>query len=225
MATTVYRSSNPGLSLLVLILLAIVAFESYYIWTGHWPSWSTNLTSRFSAPVHKNTNNPESSNSAPSTLSPAGSAVNNANNSYSFDDKMERFKERMNQFFTEASNEMHGFSAPNGFEILAAPDLGLREEKDRYTLRMDIPGADKSSVNVNVDGRLLTISGTREKNVEENQSGVVRRETESGSFLRSIELPPLADSTKVQAKFDNGVLLVTIPKQAQPSTGTQVQVQ
>jgi len=102
---------------------------------------------------------------------------------------------------------------------------GIREEKDHYTVRADMPGASKDSIKVNVEGRLLTIAGDRTTvNETKDNDKVVRSERSMALFVRSVELPGPVKAESVDAKYDNGVLTLTLPKADQDTTGTAVPV-
>jgi HSP20 family protein len=88
--------------------------------------------------------------------------------------------------------------------------MDLYREGDHYILSADLPGIDPGSVDIDVDGQLLTIRAERTlRNVE----GVkwLTRERESGSFLRQLNLGQGIDIEAISARYENGVLSVTIP--------------
>jgi HSP20 family protein len=108
--------------------------------------------------------------------------------------------------------------------------VDVHEDKDNFHLSAEIPGVPKENVSVNVNDGYLTISGEKKevkKDEKEEQGRKIRRsERRYGSFQRSFRLPPTCDQEKVQAKFDNGVLQVCIPKTAQEQPkGRQIQIQ
>jgi HSP20 family protein len=108
---------------------------------------------------------------------------------------------------------------------VSSPNLDVREEKDHYTVRVDMPGASKDSIKVNVEGRLLTISGDR-TTVDETKDNdkVVRTERSMAEFVRTLELPGPVKADSVEAKYDNGVLTLNLPKDTQTASGTTVPV-
>ncbi|MFJ6279529.1 Hsp20/alpha crystallin family protein [Arthrobacter subterraneus] len=88
--------------------------------------------------------------------------------------------------------------------------MDLYREGDHYILSADLPGIDPGSVDIDVDGQLLTIRAERTlRNIE----GVkwLTRERESGSFLRQLNLGQGIDIDAISARYENGVLSVTIP--------------
>ena len=82
-------------------------------------------------------------------------------------------------------------------------------------LRADLPGIGEDDVNIEVEERVLTISGERKAEQSESKEGYHRVERAFGSFRRSLTLPEGVDAEAVTASFDRGVLEVTIPKPEQ----------
>lgn len=84
------------------------------------------------------------------------------------------------------------------------------EHDDVYTLRFDLPGVDPASVDLMVEGNLLTV--TAERPVEETEEVTwLLRERPAGHHRREVRLGERLDTTRVQAHHENGVLTVTIP--------------
>src|SRR3954454_622398 len=94
--------------------------------------------------------------------------------------------------------------------------MDLVETTDRFVLRADLPGLSESDVNIEVEDRVLTISGERKSEHETTKEGYHRVERAFGTFSRSLTLPEGIDAESVEASFDRGVLEVRIPKPEQP---------
>jgi HSP20 family protein len=92
------------------------------------------------------------------------------------------------------------------------PAMDLVEQDDRFVLKVDLPGLTESDVNVELQDNVLTISGERKQKQEHKAEGYYRLERSFGSFSRSLTLPEGVNADAVAAKFDNGVLEVSIPK-------------
>lgn len=88
--------------------------------------------------------------------------------------------------------------------------MDLYRDGDTYVLNADLPGIDPGSVDIDVDGQLLTIRAERTLT---SGDGVkwLSRERQSGSFLRQLNLGQGIDTEHISAHYDNGVLSVTIP--------------
>ena len=91
-----------------------------------------------------------------------------------------------------------------------APDVNVFETKDGYVLQAEIPGVTKAGLDINVDGDTLTIVGRREKNELKAES--LYRESSDADYRRVFELDPAIDIARIDAKVDQGVLTVNLPK-------------
>jgi HSP20 family protein len=88
--------------------------------------------------------------------------------------------------------------------------MDLYRDGDHYVLSADLPGIDPGSVDIDVDGQLLTIRAER---TLRNTEGVkwLAQERRGGSFLRQLSLGQGIDTEHIAATYENGVLAVTIP--------------
>ena len=98
--------------------------------------------------------------------------------------------------------------------IDTVPSINISEEKGAYKIEMAAPGLKKEDFSIDVDRNMLTISCEKET---ENKTGgekdnYSRREYNYTSFSRSLSLPENVDSTKITAKYNDGVLLLSVPK-------------
>ncbi|MFC0673726.1 Hsp20/alpha crystallin family protein [Brachybacterium hainanense] len=88
--------------------------------------------------------------------------------------------------------------------------MDLYRTQEGYVLSADLPGIDPESVDVDVDGQLLTIRAERTIAPEENAQWITRERT-GGTFLRQLSLGQGLDTDGIAASYRNGVLTVTIP--------------
>lgn len=95
--------------------------------------------------------------------------------------------------------------------------MDLYRDGDHYVLTADLPGIDPGSVDIDVDGQLLTIRAERTLSAGEDVKWITR-EREAASFVRQLNLGQGIDTEHIAASYDNGVLSVTIPvsEQAKP---------
>lgn len=93
-----------------------------------------------------------------------------------------------------------------------APAVDIKEEADKFVVRADLPGVESKDIDVSMQNGLLTISGKRESEVKDVKDGYRRVERVYGEFYRQFTLPDTADADKVTAKYDKGVLEVSIGK-------------
>ncbi|HWG07388.1 MAG TPA: Hsp20/alpha crystallin family protein [Solirubrobacteraceae bacterium] len=95
------------------------------------------------------------------------------------------------------------------------PAMDLVEQENEFVLRADLPGVNEDDVEVELEDNVLTISGERASEHEEKREGYHRIERSSGRFSRSLTLPEGVDPDSIHARFENGVLELTVPKPAQ----------
>ena len=95
--------------------------------------------------------------------------------------------------------------------------IDLHRDGDHYVLSADLPGVDPGSIDVDVDGQLLTIRAERTLRSDSDVQWLAH-ERPSGSFLRQLTLGDGLDTAAISAHYDNGVLSVVIPvsEQAKP---------
>jgi len=97
------------------------------------------------------------------------------------------------------------------------PPVDIHEYIDRFELYVDLPGVEPSRVELTLDGGILTLAGERVEQEAAKPGEIAqarRTERGHGHFHRRFVLPDTADGEKVNATGKNGVLTVTIPKQA-----------
>lgn len=107
---------------------------------------------------------------------------------------------------------------------LWSPAVEVLERGNHLVVRADLPGLSKDDVNVDIDNGVLTISGERRSENEEERQGYFRSERSYGSFSRSIPIPEGVNEDQVNASFKDGVLEVTMPKPAETSKRRRIDV-
>jgi len=95
-----------------------------------------------------------------------------------------------------------------------APAFDIKETKDAFVFKADLPGIKESDLEVTSAGNRLTISGKRESEKEEKDDTYYAYERSFGSFSRSFTLPDSADAAHIRAELKNGELTVAVPKSA-----------
>lgn len=97
--------------------------------------------------------------------------------------------------------------------------LDVSEQDGSYSVKAEIPGVRKEDIDVQVDGNLVTISAEVKTEKEEKEGGrVLRRERQQGYASRSFTLACPVDDAKVEAKYENGVLALMLPKKGGSAT-------
>ena len=122
----------------------------------------------------------------------------------------------MFNIFDDVEQMMHqafGHSLENGSSRLSySPLMNVGETESDYLVMMDLPGVGKKDVEVNLRNGILTVSGERKTSEKGDENNHIWNETTSGAFSRSFELTSDIVEEKIKAKFNNGVLNITIPK-------------
>lgn len=93
--------------------------------------------------------------------------------------------------------------------------LDVKENENAYTVHADIPGVKKEDIHVTVEGNMVSISAEKKTEKEEKEGEkVLRSERFIGKVSRSFSLGSDVDESKAQAKYNDGVLELTLPKKA-----------
>jgi len=130
-----------------------------------------------------------------------------------FNPEADLFRGRMDRLFNQMLN---GSWSPALTEDAAArgfvPAVDVRETAEQLTIVAELPGLEKQDVQITIENRVLTLAGERAFAKELENETLHRIERRYGSFSRSFTLPSNLKTDQVEAKFDNGVLTIRIPK-------------
>ena len=125
-------------------------------------------------------------------------------------------KRNMFNIFDEVEQMMYkalGHSLEDGARKLSySPLMNVSETESNYLVMMDLPGVEKKDVEVNLKNGILTVSGERKTSEKGDEKSRIWYETTYGAFSRSFKLTLDIVEEKIKAKFNNGVLNITIPK-------------
>jgi HSP20 family protein len=94
----------------------------------------------------------------------------------------------------------------------SAPAVDLVEKEDSYEVTAELPGMDVKNIEVKLVNGGLMIKGEKQEEKEEKEKNYYLHERRFGSFERRFAMPEGVDPEKIQARFDKGVLTVTLPK-------------
>lgn len=121
------------------------------------------------------------------------------------------FRRELDRLFNDTFGQQGGLAAWN-------PAVDVREDNNNIFLDVELPGIKPEDVDISVDNGILTISG--EKSTENQENKEDQRfhaiERSYGAFFRSFQLPQGVDENQISANFNNGVLTIDIPKSAIP---------
>ena len=101
----------------------------------------------------------------------------------------------------------------NGFEkTVSVPAVNITETNKQYNVSVAAPGMKKDDFKIGIEGDMLTISAEKEETTEEKDKQYNRREYNYSSFRRSFTLPAEVKRDKIEAKYEDGVLHLVLPK-------------
>lgn len=98
------------------------------------------------------------------------------------------------------------------------PMTDLSANDKEYTVTVEVPGAEKDDIKIEVANNIMTIRGEKKQKKEEKEKDYYRQERFYGSFQRVFSLPKDADQTDIKATFKQGVLTVTMPRKKMPKS-------
>lgn len=124
-------------------------------------------------------------------------------------------QDRMNRLFEDATKRRASGGVDSGDEMEVAewsPAADIRENDAAYEIAVDLPGIDRSALEISIDDNRLSIKGQR---MLENPTSP-QSERPSGRFLRTFSVPGTVDQGKIQADYKDGVLELRLPKRQEP---------
>ena len=124
-------------------------------------------------------------------------------------DLFKQFRELEKSFYNYPKDE-----GLNGF----VPVVNTREGENAYHIDVDIPGVKKEDISVDINKNILTISGERKTKAEVKEEDYYKVETSFGKFSRSFTVPENVDLENIEARSEDGVLEVIIPKLEESKT-------
>jgi HSP20 family protein len=123
------------------------------------------------------------------------------------------------RLFDESFDRCFGGDAPAS----RTPSMDVSESDTAYTLKFDVPGATREQLEVTVEGRRVTLATGQAKPAEDSDK-VLYRERSAARYARTVVLPAEVDSASSQARFDNGVLTLTLAKKV-PTGARKISVE
>jgi HSP20 family protein len=92
------------------------------------------------------------------------------------------------------------------------PAVNISETPDNYELEFNVPGRKKEDFKITVDKNILTVSFEKKEETKEENKQFIKREFSSSSFKRSFTLDEKINADAINAKYENGILFLTLPK-------------
>lgn len=119
--------------------------------------------------------------------------------------EMDQLQREMNRLF-DASTRERVFNSPS------YPAINIWTNEDGQLITAEMPGVNPDDLNIDVTGDALSISGERKQEEVGKEVRYHRRERSFGSFSRTVQLPFMVDTDKVEASFQNGILQIYLPR-------------
>ncbi|MCK7590963.1 Hsp20/alpha crystallin family protein [Subsaxibacter sp. CAU 1640] len=95
---------------------------------------------------------------------------------------------------------------------MTLPAVNIKENKDEYFLEIAVPGMKKSDFNINVENKVLSISSEKSEETVNEDENYTRKEFGYSSFKRTFTLPDTVESENINAKYNDGILTIHLPK-------------
>ena len=124
---------------------------------------------------------------------------------------MMSLREAMNRLFEDSFIRPSAWPLPFEGETVGLP-VDVIEGKDNVVVKASVPGLKPEDIDVSITGDTLTIKGETKSEEKVEQGSYIRQERRYGKFERSLQLPSLVVADKADAKFEHGVLTLTLPK-------------
>ncbi len=99
-----------------------------------------------------------------------------------------------------------------------SPAIDVSDSKDNFLVKVDLPGLTKDKIEISVQGNNLIIKGEKKKDSEIKAENYYKTERYYGGFYRTLQMPAEIDEEKVDAKYQEGVLSITLPKKKDAKT-------
>lgn len=97
-------------------------------------------------------------------------------------------------------------------DVFSFPPVNIVEKGDSYELEVAAPGLEKADFAIKLDGKLLTISAAKKEETKAETDKVIRKEFSSKAFKRSFTVDDKIESASIEAKYENGILKLHLPK-------------
>ena len=114
-----------------------------------------------------------------------------------------------NDFFNGVYKNLNKTTGHEGYSV---PAVNVAENGECFRLELAVPGLTKEDLNINLEKNVLTISAEKKTENQQNNEKYMRKEFSYNSFKRSFHLPEQIETDRIEAKYENGVLNIWIPK-------------
>ena len=140
--------------------------------------------------------------------------LNNTNklimNTRSLTKRIERMPSLFEDFFNKPLLDL--FDGGLSSRMINVPAVNISERKDDYLVSLAAPGLKKEDFKIDMEGNMLTISSEKEETKEDKNKKFTRKEYSYSSFSRSFSVPEDIKQDKIEAKYEDGVLNISLPR-------------
>lgn len=140
----------------------------------------------------------------------------------SFPRDFRRMQRQMDRLFDDLGGDMWREPAPLTGPAFT-PSCDIEETDRQYLMNFDLPGVKKEDIKIELQDRVLTVSGERKEEKKDEKKNRYQSERFYGSFSRSFTLPEQVKAEQVEAHYKDGVLQLVVPK-PQASKATQIKI-
>ncbi len=126
---------------------------------------------------------------------------------------------------TGMMDEMFNRNFQSGFEKNCGciPATNILEKEDSFEIQLAVPGMNKEDFSLNMENNLLTVGF--EKKEDEQEGEYIRHEYDMEGFTRSFAIPKTADVENINARYEDGILYISVPKQDKDKARLSKQIQ
>jgi len=123
-------------------------------------------------------------------------------------EEMRRLQDEINELF-----DFGGFPTRTGlFDRNMSPALDVVENENEFVVNCELPGMTEKDIDVSLASNVLTLKGNKSDEREVKNGKYYRKESQSGSFQRTLPLPSQVDADNIKAEMHDGILTISIPK-------------
>jgi HSP20 family protein len=128
------------------------------------------------------------------------------------------FSNLIDRFFSDS------LARTGGSSYSFVPKVDILENDTAYEINVAVPGLSKEDFKIDLNDNFLTISGERKFSKEKKEANLHVVETQYGNFSRAFSLPDNVDASKISAKYNNGILEISVPKDEKKTLKTTIKV-
>jgi HSP20 family protein len=134
--------------------------------------------------------------------------------------EIELMRKRMDRVFDRRSLRPVGDKSVSlsKEDIFFKPRMDLKQTDAAYILAIDLPGMQKSEINIKIEDDYMTVSGERKTETKQEKQGLYMQELTFGKFYRTIVLPEDVIIKGITSEYSNGVLTIKVPRKSKPKT-------